>query len=252
MLGPITCAVENRGSSTVNVPASRITSSTRSWRVTSQPSSAGEPRHRLALAQPRQHRVGIALELLERDRGSERERDPRTVASPEHVSRSPRGSQPMSSRWRANAMPVAVGVERLVAVAQQRVDPLEVVQQRQLAGRVVPLTGVVALGPGGERGQRLDLDLVLPPPRPDRQPVARRAARRRRSTAARTTSSARAGRGRASPAASAASRGSSQPSSPGSKLSSPGSCQLIPRQPPQSTVGEPHPQRGRCVGAIRP
>ena len=41
MLGPTTCAVEKRGSSTVNVSASRITASARSRRVTSQPSSVG-------------------------------------------------------------------------------------------------------------------------------------------------------------------------------------------------------------------
>src|SRR3954454_19627964 len=41
MLGPTTCAVEKRGSSTVNCPASRITSMHRSRRVTSQPSRAG-------------------------------------------------------------------------------------------------------------------------------------------------------------------------------------------------------------------
>ena len=41
MLGPTTCAVEKRGSSTVNRPASRMTSMHRSRRVTSQPSSAG-------------------------------------------------------------------------------------------------------------------------------------------------------------------------------------------------------------------
>ena len=41
MLGPTTCAVENRGSSTVKVAASRITLSARSRRVTSHPSSSG-------------------------------------------------------------------------------------------------------------------------------------------------------------------------------------------------------------------
>ena len=41
MLGPTTCPVEKRGSSTVNVSGSRITCMARSRRVTSQPSSAG-------------------------------------------------------------------------------------------------------------------------------------------------------------------------------------------------------------------
>ena len=39
--GPTTRAVENRGSSTVNVLLSRITRNARSWRVTSQPPRAG-------------------------------------------------------------------------------------------------------------------------------------------------------------------------------------------------------------------
>jgi hypothetical protein len=41
MLGPTTCAVEKRGSSTVNVPGSRIAWRTRSRRVTSHAHSAG-------------------------------------------------------------------------------------------------------------------------------------------------------------------------------------------------------------------
>ncbi len=41
MLGPTTRAVENRGSSTVNVALSRMTATVRSCRVTSQPFNAG-------------------------------------------------------------------------------------------------------------------------------------------------------------------------------------------------------------------
>ena len=41
MLGPTTCAVEKPGSSTVNVVESRITSSAKSYRVTSQAPIAG-------------------------------------------------------------------------------------------------------------------------------------------------------------------------------------------------------------------
>ncbi len=41
MLGPTTCAVEKRGSSTVKVAASLMTWIQRSRRVTSQPSRAG-------------------------------------------------------------------------------------------------------------------------------------------------------------------------------------------------------------------
>jgi hypothetical protein len=51
-------------------------------------------------------------------------------------------------------------------------DPLEVVELRELAGRVIPLTGVVAMHPGGGGGERLGLELVLPPAGADRQPVA--------------------------------------------------------------------------------
>ena len=41
MLGPITRAVENRGSSTENARASRMTATAVAWLVTSQPPSAG-------------------------------------------------------------------------------------------------------------------------------------------------------------------------------------------------------------------
>src|SRR5207302_10263189 len=68
--------------------------------------------------------------------------------------------------------PVPVRMERLVTVPKQDRDPLQVVDERELARRVVPLAGVVAIGPCSEGRQRLDLDLVLPPPRSDRQAVA--------------------------------------------------------------------------------
>jgi hypothetical protein len=60
--------------------------------------------------------------------------------------------------------PVAVGVKRSAAVAEQAGDAFEVVQQRQLAGCVVPFARVVAVDPCGERSERLDLELVFPPP----------------------------------------------------------------------------------------
>ena len=50
-------------------------------------------------------------------------------------------------------------MERFVTVAQQSGDSLDLVQQGELAGRVVPLTGVVAIDLGRQRGERLDLQL---------------------------------------------------------------------------------------------
>ena len=73
MLGPITRAVEKRGSSTVNVSGSRIAVSTRSWRVTSQPSRLGS--HDTGSCPRRRGECGmrVAFELLECDRRAERE-----------------------------------------------------------------------------------------------------------------------------------------------------------------------------------
>lgn len=63
-------------------------------------------------------------------------------------------------------------MERFVTVAQQSGDSLDLVQQGELAGWVVPLAGVEAIHSSSERGERLHLQLGLPPTRPDRQPVA--------------------------------------------------------------------------------
>ena len=73
MLGPTTCAVEKRGSSTVNVSGSRITCSTRSRRVTSQASSAGTHDTGSRSRSRASAGCGIVLELRERHGCAERE-----------------------------------------------------------------------------------------------------------------------------------------------------------------------------------
>src|SRR5437764_870824 len=68
--------------------------------------------------------------------------------------------------------PIAVWIERLGARPQQLRDPLEVVEQSKLPGRVLPRARVVAPDPRRQRRERLDLDLVLPPAGADTQAVA--------------------------------------------------------------------------------
>src|SRR6478609_5328502 len=67
---------------------------------------------------------------------------------------------------------VAVGVKRLTTVAQQHRDTLQVIQQRELSGRVVPVAGVIEVHPRRQRRQGLYLQAVLPPSRAHGQPVA--------------------------------------------------------------------------------
>jgi hypothetical protein len=74
---------------------------------------------------------------------------------------------------RLELAPVAVRVERFIAVAQQSGNPLDLVQERELAGRVVPLPGVVAIDLGRQSGEGLDLQLGLPPTGADGKPIAR-------------------------------------------------------------------------------
>ena len=73
MLGPTTRAVENRGSSTVNTAASRITR----WAACvpgHQPAAkSGHPRDGLHRTQPGQYGMRIALQLVERDVSTQRE-----------------------------------------------------------------------------------------------------------------------------------------------------------------------------------
>jgi hypothetical protein len=64
---------------------------------------------------------------------------------------------------RLELAPLAFGVERFVTVAQQSGNPLDLVQEGELAGRVVPLPGVLAIDPGCQSGEGLDLQSGLPP-----------------------------------------------------------------------------------------
>ena len=73
MLGPITCPVEKRGSSTVNVSGSRIAASDEVMARHEPAVEARQPRDGLVRAQPREDGVGIAVELLERDDCADRE-----------------------------------------------------------------------------------------------------------------------------------------------------------------------------------
>jgi hypothetical protein len=58
---------------------------------------------------------------------------------------------------------IAIGMKRLATGPQQHRDALEVEQQGELAGRIVPLAAVIVLDPRGQRREGLDLDLVRPP-----------------------------------------------------------------------------------------
>ena len=68
---------------------------------------------------------------------------------------------------------VPIGMKGLPAVPQKRGHPLQVVEQRELARRVVPFARVVARHPPRQSRQRLDLNLIRPPARPDHQAVSR-------------------------------------------------------------------------------
>ena len=70
MLGPSTCAVEKRGSSTVNVAASRITSTASRAGRDDPRIELGHPRHGLTRAQLGQRLVKVRLEPLGRHRGA--------------------------------------------------------------------------------------------------------------------------------------------------------------------------------------
>ncbi len=74
MLGPITRAVVNRGSSTVNASASRIAAAASACEVTSQPSRLGSHDTGSRRPQAVMDGVRIGVQLLERDRRAERER----------------------------------------------------------------------------------------------------------------------------------------------------------------------------------
>ena len=166
MLGPITWAVEKRGSSTVNVRSSRIAARTRSCRVTSQPSRHGSHDTGSCSRSRAWTGCGSRSSCSERHLRAERKHT-------WHSTHSDGGRLAAELDQVAHeGRPVALGRKRIEAIAQQHRHPLEIEQQRQLARRVVPLARVVAVGPGRERGQRLELHLVLPPARPNREPVA--------------------------------------------------------------------------------
>ena len=74
MLGPTTWAVEKRGSSTVNVAGSRIDLQGEVAPRHEPRAERRNPRDRLVLPQSREHRMGIVVELGERDGGTEGER----------------------------------------------------------------------------------------------------------------------------------------------------------------------------------
>src|SRR4051794_39089277 len=73
MLCPTTWPVEKRASSTVNVSASRIARRARSRLVTSQPSSAGSHDTGSAARRRAWSGVRVAVQLLERGGGADRE-----------------------------------------------------------------------------------------------------------------------------------------------------------------------------------
>ena len=106
-----------------------------------------DPRHRLPSAQLGEQWVGRAIERFDGDRSPHRE-----VRHTRHVGSLSR----LSLRWKAwvastgrrlttdlnqvprERQPIPVRMKRLVPVPQQHPDPLEVVQQRELAGRIIP------------------------------------------------------------------------------------------------------------------
>src|SRR5690242_13321992 len=67
---------------------------------------------------------------------------------------------------------VAVGIEHIVTGVQQCANAVQIEEKLELADRVVPCSGVVAADERGERGERLYLDIVFPPARPEDQPIA--------------------------------------------------------------------------------
>lgn len=82
------------------------------------------------------------------------------------------GSPELVGRVALEPSTVTLGIEQVLAVAQQLGDPLDVVEQRELPGGVVPLVRVIVVRPRRGCGERLDLELVLLPPGADRHPIA--------------------------------------------------------------------------------
>jgi hypothetical protein len=58
---------------------------------------------------------------------------------------------------------MTIWIERVVAIAQELPNPIEVEQHGKLSGRVVPLAIVVGAGPSGESRKGFQLRCVRPP-----------------------------------------------------------------------------------------
>ena len=170
MLGPTTRLV--REARVIDGEASRRRAArraTRSWRVTSQPSSAGSHDDRLVLAQLGQHRGGGRR------------------ASCATVTGGRRGGSVVGHRVSfVTAAVLAAEADQMTARKAGRSRPgsngsspsrsMPATRSRSSSSASLPGGSSHSPSrsdhPGGERGERLDLDVVLPPARADRQVVA--------------------------------------------------------------------------------
>jgi hypothetical protein len=67
---------------------------------------------------------------------------------------------------------IALRIEHIRARTQERSNAIEVVEQLELARRVIPAAAVVRGAPRAQRRERLDLDIVLPPLRAQREAIS--------------------------------------------------------------------------------
>ena len=65
-----------------------------------------------------------------------------------------------------------VGIEDAFCRPKQFADAIQVVENLELGDWVVPRAGVVSADERGQGCERLDLDVVLPPARPEDQTIA--------------------------------------------------------------------------------
>ena len=84
-----------------------------------------------------------------------------------HIGLTANDQQMVGESWTVTA-----GLEDIVAGMEECTDPIEIEEKLELAERVVPCSGVVAADECGERGERLYLDVVFPPRRPENEAVA--------------------------------------------------------------------------------